>query len=46
LAHGATEADLQREYDGLKAEDIQACLLFASKSLGDTSFMPLAMGIR
>jgi uncharacterized protein (DUF433 family) len=43
LAHGATVAEILEEYDGLTSEDIQACLLFASKSLQDTSFMPLAV---
>lgn len=41
LAHGATIAEILEEYKGLKPEDIQACLLFAQKSLADTSFMPL-----
>ncbi len=44
LAHGATVEDLLDEYDGLAAEDIQACLLFASNSLGDVEFMPLVAG--
>jgi uncharacterized protein (DUF433 family) len=43
LAHGATTAEILEEYQGLAAEDIQACLLFASKSLRDTEFMPLAV---
>jgi uncharacterized protein (DUF433 family) len=43
LAHGSTEQDILSEYEGLFPEDIQACLLFASQSLSDTSFMPLAM---
>lgn len=42
MAHGSTAADILEEYEGLAAEDIQACLLFATKSLGDTAFMPLA----
>lgn len=41
LAHGDTAFDILKEYDGLTAEDIQACLLFATKSLENTSFMPL-----
>lgn len=41
LAHGASVDDLLQEYEGLTAEDIQACLLFASRSLGDVEFMPL-----
>jgi uncharacterized protein (DUF433 family) len=43
LAHGATEAEILQEYKGLTREDIQACLLFASKSLDSTLFMPLAV---
>jgi uncharacterized protein (DUF433 family) len=43
LAHGAKPEEILREYQGLSAEDIQACLLFASRSLGDTEFMPLVM---
>ena len=41
LAHGATVAEILEEYQGLTPEDIQACLLFATKSLANTSFMPL-----
>ncbi|MBN1866628.1 DUF433 domain-containing protein [Candidatus Sumerlaeota bacterium] len=41
LAHGATEADILQEYSGLTHEDIQACYLFAMKSLENTTFMPL-----
>jgi uncharacterized protein (DUF433 family) len=43
LAHGATAADIIGEYKGLTQEDIQACILFATKSLEDTTFMPLAV---
>ena len=43
LAHGATIAEILEEYQGLAKEDIQACLLFATKSLENTSFMPLEM---
>ena len=42
LAHGTTAEDILKEYEGLTPEDIQACLLFASKSLESTSFIPLA----
>ncbi len=41
LAHGTTVAEILAEYDGLTAEDIQACLLFATKALANTTFMPL-----
>jgi uncharacterized protein (DUF433 family) len=42
LAHGASIEEILQEYDGLTREDIQACLLFASRSLENTAFMPLA----
>jgi uncharacterized protein (DUF433 family) len=41
LAHGATSTEVLEEYQGLSQEDIQACLLFATKFLEDTAFMPL-----
>jgi uncharacterized protein (DUF433 family) len=41
LARGATEQEILDEYEGLTVEDIRACLLFATKTLEDTSFMPL-----
>lgn len=41
LAHGATTAEILEEYEGLTSEDIQACLLFATRSLENTEFMPL-----
>ena len=43
LAHGATAAEITQEYEGLTEEDIQACFLFATKALEDTSFVPLEM---
>ena len=43
LAHGATADDILHEYPGLTLEDIQACILFATRSLADTSFMPLSI---
>lgn len=42
LAHGMSVAEVLQEYEGLTGEDIQACFLFATRSLGDTAFMPLA----
>jgi uncharacterized protein (DUF433 family) len=33
LAHGATVGEILEEYDGLAPEDIQASLLFATRSL-------------
>ena len=41
LAHGATVIEILEEYEGLVEADIRACLLFASRSLESTSFMPL-----
>ena len=43
LAHGSTESEILNEYKGLTLEDIQACLLFATKSLENTEFMPLTV---
>jgi uncharacterized protein (DUF433 family) len=43
LARGATVEDILEEYEGLTQEDIQACFLFATKSLENTTFMPLAI---
>jgi uncharacterized protein (DUF433 family) len=45
LAHGATVAEILEEYDGLTQQDIQACLLFATRALENTSFMPLSSEI-
>jgi uncharacterized protein (DUF433 family) len=41
LAHGATVTEILTEYEGLTQDDIQACILFATKSLESTTFMPL-----
>ena len=43
LAHGATTEEILEEYEGLAQEDVQACLLFAARSMQDTAFMPLAV---
>lgn len=42
LAHGETAESIIEEYPGLTLEDIQACLLFASRSLESTDFLLLA----
>lgn len=42
LGHGSTTEEILNEYDGLAREDLLACLLFASRALADTEFMPLA----
>lgn len=41
LAHGATAADIVKEYEGIALEDVQACLLFATRSMENITFMPL-----
>ena len=41
LAQGTTHAEMMKEYPKITEKDIQACLLFATKVLGDTDFMPL-----
>ncbi len=41
LAHGVTAAEIFEEYQGITPEDLHACLLFATKSLKNSSFMPL-----
>jgi uncharacterized protein (DUF433 family) len=43
LAHGATVTEILEEYEGLSQEDVQACILFASKSLSNTTFMPFTV---
>jgi uncharacterized protein (DUF433 family) len=41
LARGATVEEILEEYEGLTRDDILACLLFASRSLEQTSFLPV-----
>ncbi len=41
LAHGASIDEILQEYKGLTKKDILACLLYASETLEDTTFMPL-----
>lgn len=43
LAHGAPRAEILEEYTDLVEEDIQACLLFATKALQETVFLPLTV---
>ena len=45
LAHGATVDEILQEYKGLTKEDILACLLYASETLEDTTFMPLVEAV-
>jgi len=44
LAHGDAIEDILAEYEGLTRADIQACILFATRSLESTSFLPLVIG--
>ena len=43
LAQGVTIDEILKEYDGLKKEDILACLAFAAEVLKDTEFAPLTV---
>ena len=40
LAHGMTIEEILAEYEGLDRDDVQACLLFVTKSMQDTTFLP------
>ena len=40
LAQGLSENEILAEYQGLQHDDITACLLYASKTIADTEFMP------
>ena len=42
FAHGETVERITAEYGGISREDVLACVLFAAKTLGDTTFAPLA----
>lgn len=42
LAHGATFSEIMDEYPDVSTADIHACLLFATKSLESTVFLPLS----
>lgn len=41
MAHGTTISEILEEYEGLTEADIQACLLFATRAIENTAFMPL-----
>ena len=41
LAHGSTFEEILTEYEGLTKDDILACLLYASETIENTTFMPL-----
>ena len=40
LARGASADEILAEYPGVSPADVSACLLFAAKSLADTTFVP------
>lgn len=42
LGHGADTPEILAEYPGLTHEDVQACALFASRSLGAMVDLPLS----
>ena len=42
LAYGASFDEIIEEYQGISTQDIQACLLFASRSIASSEFMPLS----
>ncbi len=44
LANGAEVEEILGEYEGLTKESIQACLLFAAKSLEGSEFLPIPTG--
>lgn len=44
LGHGSSATELLDEYEGLSPDDIQACLLFAARSLSAASFASLTVG--
>lgn len=42
LAHGETIESIIAEYRGIAREDVLACVLFAARTMEDTTFAPLA----
>jgi uncharacterized protein (DUF433 family) len=44
LGQGITIDEIIKEYAKLKKEDILACLMFATETLENTTFVPLAKG--
>lgn len=45
LAHGTSISKMLGEYKWLTGEDIRACILFAAKTVEDSSFMPLTAAV-
>jgi len=41
LGHGSSMEEITAEYPGVERADIQACLLFAEKTLQSSTFLPL-----
>lgn len=41
MSDGLTIEEIIEEYQGLKREDVMACLFYASESIGHTSVVPL-----
>ena len=41
LGQGVSMEEIMEEYKGLKKEDIHACLLFASQTMEDSTYLPL-----
>jgi len=46
LAAGATAAELLEGYEWLEPEDIQACLLFAQRSVGNERVQPRILNVK
>ena len=42
IAHGETIESIMAEYRGIAREDVLACVLFAARTMEDTTFAPLA----
>jgi len=45
LANGYTVDEILKEYEGLTIDDINACLVYASETIENTTYMPLAEAI-
>ncbi len=43
LAQGSTFEEILQEYKGITKNDILACLQYASETIENTTFMPLAV---
>ena len=41
LAHGSTYQEILSEYEGVTIDEICACILFATKALEESVFLPL-----